>query len=649
MRSLYSFLLLIASCLIVVQAQNLTLEDYARPAQFLDIKISPTGKYLAATSRSDEGNIYLQIIDIKTNQIISVRHFTGRDSIGSINWANAERILITLVRDIGALESPVGTGEIFAVNADGSNARMLTGYRADNEKTPASVINYLPEDENYVLIVTSTPNRKGSFSLIKRLNIENGRARQVARAPMRSSGMMTDRTGVARIAIGIDQENDNEMIMMYRKNEKADWETLRRYGQRDGSFTPLSFMPDNLHVLGVSDTQTDTQAISILNPETGKEEIIAHHPKVDVSAIYSIKNGFINEVIGASYEHDIYEEVYFEDIQDKTFSGYLQGLRAAFADKKVNFTSITKDNSLAVLTVHSANHPREFYLFDTRNMQLSYLLNGQPWMKAEQLAQTSSIFYTSRDGLDIHAVLTLPKDKAAKNLPLILLPHGGPHGIRDYLEIDTDAKVLAQHGYAVLQPNFRGSGGFGRSFLQQGYLNWGTTMIDDMTDGVKHLIDKGMVDANRVCVYGASYGGYASLMSVVREPDLYKCAVSFVGMSDLNLMYEHGDTTESKGGLNTLEMYIGRDKARLDAQSAIKNLDKLKAPIFIIHGTEDQRVPLIQAEVLRDELKKRNHPYEWLVKEKEGHGFYKPENNVERWQKMLAFFDKYIGDKQAAN
>ena len=629
-----------------VQAAELTLEDYARPSQFLEIEISPTGKYLAATSRSDEGNVFLNVIDIKSNKIISVRHFTGRDSIGSINWANSERLLITLVRDISALEQPVGTGEIFAVNADGSNARMLTGYRADNEKTPAQVINYLPDEDKFVLIVTSTPNRRGSFSLVKRLNIENGRTRQIARAPMRSSGMITDNNGVARLTIGIDQDNDNERIMMYRKDEKSDWQTLRRYGQRDGSFTPIAFLPDNKRVVGLSDTQTDTQAISIMDPATGKEEVIAHHPKVNVSPLFSYADGYLKEVIGAAYEYDSHEDVFFADIKDKTFSGYLQSLKAAFPGKKVAISSATRDNSILVLTARSANHPPEFYLFDTKSNQLSFLLNGLPWLKPELLAETKAIIYKSRDGLDIQAILTVPRGKAAKELPLILLPHGGPHGIRDMLEIDPDAKVLAQHGYAVLQPNFRGSGGFGREFLQMGYLNWGTTMIDDMTDGVMHLVEQGMVDQNRVCVYGASYGGYAALMSAVREPDLYKCAVSFVGMSDLNLMYEHGDTTESQVGLNTLEMYIGRDKARLDAQSAIKNLDKLKAPIFIIHGTEDQRVPLIQAEVLRDELEKRNHPFEWLVKEKEGHGFYKPENNVERWQKMLAFFDKYIGETE---
>ncbi|WP_372628158.1 alpha/beta hydrolase family protein, partial [Arsukibacterium sp.] len=629
-----------------VQAAELTLEDYARQSQFLEIEISPTGKYLAATSRSDEGNIYLNVIDIKSNKIISVRHFTGRDSIGSFDWATSERLLITLVRDIGALEQPVGTGEIFAVNADGSNARMLTGYRADHEKDAAQVINYLPDEDKFVLIATSTPNRRGSFSLVKRLNIENGRTRQIARAPMRSSGMITDNIGIARMAVGEDQDNDNEMVLMYRKDEKSDWQTLRRYGQRDGSFMPIAFLPDNKRVVGLSDTQTDTKAISIMEPETGKEEVLAHHPKVDVAPKFSFEDGYLREVIGASYEYDTHEDVFFADIKDKTFSGYLQSLKAAFPGKKIAINSATRDNSILVLTVRSANHPPEFYLFDTKNNQLSFLLNGRPWMKPELLAQTTAIIYKSRDGLDIHAILTLPPDKKVKNLPLIMLPHGGPHGPRDVLEIDTDAKVLAQHGYAVLQPNFRGSGGFGRSFLQAGYQNWGTTMIDDMTDGVMHLVEQGIVDKNRVCAYGGSYGGYAALMSAVREPDLYKCTVGFVGVFDLNLMYTDGDIQERKSGINYLEMAIGRDQAQLDAQSPIKHLDKLKAPVFIIHGEEDRRVPIIHANRLREELEKRNHPYEWLVKEKEGHGFYKPENNVERWQKMLAFFDKYIGETE---
>ncbi len=526
---------------------------------------------------------------------------------------------------------------------------MLTGYRADNDKDPAVVINYLPDEDNFVLIVSATPNRVGSFSLIKRLNIDNGRTRQIARAPMRSSDMITDGNGVARIAVGVDQNNDNEMVMMYRKDERSEWQTLRRYGQRDGSFIPLRFMADNVRILGLSDTQTDTQAISIFNPETGQEEIIAHHPKVDVAPIYSVRNGLVNEVIGAAYDYDIYDEVFFADVQSQEFSAHLQGLRAVFPGRRIGITSGTRDNSLAILSVRSANHPVEFYIYDLKNKQLSYLLNASPWLKAEQLAQTKAIFYKSRDGLDIHAILTLPNNKEAKNLPLIMLPHGGPHGPRDYLDYDSDAKVLAQHGYAVLQPNFRGSGGFGRSFLQAGYLNWGTTMIDDMTDGVLHLVKEGIVDQSRVCAYGGSYGGYAALMSAVREPDLYKCTVGFVGVFDLNLMYTDGDIPQRKSGINYLEMAIGRDKERLDAQSPIKHLDKLKAPVFIIHGKEDQRVPIIHAERLRAELEKRNHPFEWLVKEKEGHGFYKPENNVERWQKMLAFFDKYIGDGRAAN
>ncbi|WP_333609418.1 S9 family peptidase [Arsukibacterium sp.] len=627
-------------------AAQLSLEDFARPSQFLQIQISPSGKYLAATSRNDEGTILLNVIDVASNKIISIRHFEGTDSIGSFNWANNERILINLVRDIGSLEQPVPTGEIFAVNADGSNPQMLTGYRARHETDGAQIVSFLPEEEKFVMIATATPNVRGSFTLLKRMNVDTGRTRQVTRAPMRSAGLILDRNGLARIAVGVDQNNDNEMIMMYRKDERSDWAVLRRYGQRDGSFDPLAFLPDNKRILGLSDTQTDTKAISILDPETGKEELLAHHPKVDVAPIFSIDDGYISEVIGASYEYDTFEDVFFADVEDKTFSGFAQGLRAVFPGKKIGLASATRDNNIIVITTRSANHPPEFYLFDTRNQQLSFLLNGRPWLKPELLSETTAILYKSRDGLDIHAILTLPIGKEPKNLPLIMLPHGGPHGPRDYLEIDADAKVLAQHGYAVLQPNFRGSGGFGRSFLQLGYQNWGTTMIDDMTDGVMHLVKKGIVDQNRICAYGGSYGGYAALMSAVREPDLYKCTIGFVGVFDLNLMYTDGDIPERQSGINYLEMAIGRDQERLDAQSPIKHLDKLKAPVFIIHGREDRRVPIIHANRLREELEKRNHPYEWLVKDKEGHGFYKPEHNVERWQKMLAFIDKYIGETE---
>ena len=226
----------------------------------------------------------------------------------------------------------------------------------------------------------------------------------------------------------------------------------------------------------------------------------------------------------------------------------------------------------------------------------------------------------------------------------MLLPHGGPHGPYDSIaNIDSsvrDAKVLAAHGYAVLQPNFRGSGGYGLSFEKAGFRNWGTTMIDDMTDGTMYLVDKGIVDKDRMCVYGASYGGYAALQNVIREPDLYQCTIGFVGVYDLDMMFEKGDIPQNDAGINYLNQVLPKGENR-DFQSPIKNTDKIKVPVFIVQGEEDVRVPKEHAFALREKLEARNHPYQWMMKSGEGHGFYKPENNVELWQEMIKFLDKH--------
>lgn len=629
----------------------ISLEEYAKPAQFINIKISPTGQYLAATTLGEAGNVYLSVVDIKSQKVISTKHFRDKDTIGDFNWANDDRVLINVARLVGALEQPSFTGELFAVNADGSNPVTLTGPRARNKAYEAtSVVHWLPDEDKFILIASSPFSRTGGFIQLKRLNIYNGRSTSVTRAPLRSrfgSGiqMILDNNAVARLVVGVSSESEEEFVMLYRADEKADWVEVKRVNENSPIFSPIAFLEDNKTVIGLSNTQTDTLALSAYNTDTKTESVLASHPKVDLNPIFSYENGNIKDVIGGAYDYDEVSAFFFSNIADsaKKQSADIQSLASTFEGKNVQVTSTTKDNKTAIVRVSSANSPSEFYFFDSEKKQLSYLLDSSPWLKKDLLPQTEVVIYKSRDGLDIHAVLTLPKGKEAKSLPLIMLPHGGPHGPRDYFTLDRDAKVLAQHGYAVLQPNFRGSGGFGRSFEQAGYRNWGKTMIDDMTDGVNYLSEKGIIDKNRVCSYGGSYGGYAALMSAIREPDIYKCVVGFVGVFDLNLMYTDGDIPELASGIRYLEKVIGRDQTDLDAQSPIKQLDRLKAPVFIIHGGEDRRVPIIHANRLKEELTKRNHPYEWLVKDEEGHGFFKPEHNVERWTKMLAFFDKYIG------
>nr|WP_249365810.1 S9 family peptidase [Pseudoalteromonas sp. NEC-BIFX-2020_002] len=258
------------------------------------------------------------------------------------------------------------------------------------------------------------------------------------------------------------------------------------------------------------------------------------------------------------------------------------------------------------------------------------------------MAETRPISFTSRDGLTIHGYLTLPNNATEKNLPLVVMPHGGPHGPRDWWGFDPDAQLLANRGMAVLKVNFRGSGGFGRNFEHAGHRKWGAEIQYDIIDGVKHLIEQGTVDKNNMCIMGASFGGYSALQSAIIEPDMFKCAIGVVGVYDLPLMFDEGDVAERESGQRYLKNVLGTDEAQLKAFSPSYNIDKLKAPVLIVHGGEDERAPIEQAESLVAALKKANHPYVYELLEDEGHGFYKPEHRTRYYKQVLAFLDQHL-------
>ncbi|QZN91532.1 alpha/beta hydrolase family protein [Idiomarina abyssalis] len=626
------------------------LEDYAKHAQFMNIKISPQGNYLAATSRTPEGSINLTVLDVNNQEVLSVTQGRGKESVSDFNWVSDERLVMSMAREVGSYETPFATGEIFAMDADGGNQKILTGWRSDGLKQYARIIDLLPDEPDQVMIYSTSNSASEPYVDIYRLKVDSGRVKSEGRIPVRryegtNVQVYLDDDGVTRLATGEEPHKANEKVIMTRPGANKEWKEVARFGQKEGNFLPIDILPDGKTAVGLSDVVTDTNALTTMNLATGEISVMAEHPETDLSPIMSIRNGRANEVIGAAYEYDNIDTVFFTDIEDEYFAKVVQSLTNAFPNASVNINSATLDNSKIVLSVSSANHPREFYLFDAEKRALSLIIKSKPWLDKEEIPQTEIISYKARDGLTIKALLTLPKGQKAEDLPLILLPHGGPHGPRDSLTaLNPDAKVLAEHGYAVLQPNFRGSGGYGREFLQSGYKNWGTTMINDMTDGVMHVVEEGIVDKDRMCVYGASYGGYAALMTVIREPDLYKCTIGFVGVYDLNMMFKEGDIPETESGLNYLDMALPNTEEERNAQSPVHLVNKLKVPVFIIQGGKDVRVPPKQAYALRDALEERDHPYEWMFKDSEGHGFYKPENNIERWTRMLTFLDKHIGE-----
>jgi dipeptidyl aminopeptidase/acylaminoacyl peptidase len=255
------------------------------------------------------------------------------------------------------------------------------------------------------------------------------------------------------------------------------------------------------------------------------------------------------------------------------------------------------------------------------------------------------VAFKARDGLELRGYLTLPPQGQQKNLPAVILVHGGPHGVRDYWQYDSEAQFLAHRGFAVLQVNYRGSGGYGNKFQESGYQQWGLSMQDDLTDATHWLVKEGYADANRLAIVGGSYGGYAALMGVVREPKLYRCAVTYVGVSDLTIQAEDSDTATHKSGEDYLERALGKDEESLKKRSALYNIDRIQAPIFIAHGKDDKRVPFSNAFKLREALEKAGKPFEWMAKDSEGHGFQQEPNRYEYYMRLAEFLEKHTAPR----
>src|SRR5690606_19727883 len=288
--------------------------------------------------------------------------------------------------------------------------------------------------------------------------------------------------------------------------------------------------------------------------------------------------------------------------------------------------------------VYSDRDPGQVYLFDRKTGQARFLLASRDWIKPAQMSPMKPVQVKTRDGLVIHGYLTVPAGSDGKGLPLIVNPHGGPHGPRDEWGFNPEVQLLANRGYAVLQMNYRGSGGYGSSFESAGYRKWGTTMQDDLTDSVRWAIAQGIADPNRVCIYGASYGGYAALMSVVREPDLYKCTVGYVGVYDLAAQYD-AEFTASERGRNYLRDVYPPTAAERNQQSPAYGADRVNASILLVHCRKDFRVTINSMYFLISQLAKLGKkPDGWIVEKKEAHGFRVLDNNINLYTKMLAFF-----------
>ena len=655
-KPLIRFLLLSVAISSFAYGESLTpLRHFAEYSTWSDIKVSPSGQYLAGIVNNESGlaGSKLVVIDTVSRKYLHEVNMTGRAFVARYIWANNERLIAWEGNKNGISESPYPTGNIIAVNVDGRKKRWIygSGKQAKSHVTRfsgrsgASVEHRLPDDDKHVLMQVYSAGRDGAHTRLVKLNIYTGREQSLGTSPIKNASLVVDGDGELRYAFGTDID-DNEDWKLFERSA-GNWKLIRQTEKYGGTLTPQGFTPDNKSMYVLDNISTDRDALYLFDTQTGSQELIYEHPVVDISRVMleTLKGEENAGVVAGVWVMPDYPQ-YVPLSEESEDNNWYFGLQKQFPDYTVTVTSRTTDKDsdldLAVIRVRSDTHPGMFLLYDIANKKLSKIEQAHAYINPTKMRAMEAYRLTMRDGKTVYAYLTRPDDGDGP-FPMVVHPHGGPFGVRDGWRYNSQVQMLASRGYAVLQVNFRGSGGYGKDFMHSAFRQWGEEMQDDLTDATRWAIDEGITEAGKVCLYGASYGGYSALMSAVKEPDLYACTAGYVGVYDLDLMLKKGDIQRRDYGVKYIREAICKDDAQCRKQSPITYIDALKADVMIIHGALDQRVPVAHAELLMAELDRLGKPYESMIKSKEGHGFRGVDNNVELFERLLAFLSKNIG------
>lgn len=600
-------------------------EDFFQNPERTDYKISPDGHYLSwLAPYKDRMNLFVRFIETGEDRRITSR--TDRDIPGYF-WADAERLVY--VQDNGGDENY----HVYTIKRDGTGERDLTPF----DGVKAEIIDDLKDIDGQI-IVGLNKNNEALFEPY-RLYLDSGELVQLAENTDMAnpiSGWLTDHEG--RIRVATRMKDGVYQSLLYRDSENGEFEVLQTVDFKD-SLAPLFFTFDNKQLYLSSNLGRDTSAIVRYNPATRQEEeVVFSNEEYDVSNLhFSHKRKVLTGVTYTSWKR----QIVFMDAEIERIYKHLFELLPGY---EVVLTSHDRAEEVFVVRTYSDRSLGAYYFYNSVTGKLDKLAEVSPNLDEAEMADMKPVTYTSRDGLTIHGYLTLPQGSDGKNLPVVVNPHGGPWH-RDGWGFNPEVQLLANRGYAVFQMNFRGSTGYGRKFWESSFKQWGQTMQNDITDGVNWLIGQGIADAKRVAIYGGSYGGYATLAGVTFTPDLYRCAIDYVGVSNL-FSFLQTIPPYWKPYLDMMYEMVGhpeKDKEMMHAYSPVFHVDKIKAPLFIVQGAKDPRVNIDESDQIVKALRAHGVQVPYLVKANEGHGFRNQENKFEFYKAMCGFLRKYMG------
>lgn len=599
---------------------KIDIKDFFKNPEKSAYKISPNGEYFAYMAPHESRmNIRVQKVGDTSSQLLTQE--TDRDISGYF-WVTDDRLLY--LKDDGGDENFA----LYGVNRNGENLKKLT-----KDGVKIQIIDDLEDIPEYIIIGTN--ERNPQIFDPYRLNINTGETKMLAENPGNISGWMTDHDGKIRIAVTTDGVNNS---LLYRETENDIFNTVITTNFKE-SFSPQFFDFDNSPVLyGVSNIGRDKASLVKFDLATGKElEVLFADDENDISgAGYSKKRKVLTSVRWTAEKS---ERHFF----DNEFKSIYEDLESKLPGDEVVLTSMNDDEDKFIVRTYTDLSNGSYYFYDKNTKDLQLIEEVTPWIKPEHMAQMKPITYISRDGVTIHGYLTLPKGVEATNLPVVVHPHGGPWA-RDHWGYNPQVQFLANRGYAVLQMNFRGSTSYGREFWEMSFKQWGQAMQDDITDGAQWLIDEGIADPKRIAIYGASYGGYATLAGLTYTPDLYACGIDYVGVSNLFTFMETIPPywTQYLEMLYEMVGHPEKDAAMLEAYSPNLNADKIKAPLFIAQGANDPRVKKSESDQMVEAMQARGVEVEYMVKDNEGHGFRNEENRFEFYEAMEKFLQEHL-------
>jgi dipeptidyl aminopeptidase/acylaminoacyl peptidase len=626
---------------------------FAHP-KFGGAVLSPSGKYLAARAGAEGQHDMLLVVDLASNSGKVVAAYNDAD-IATFRWVNDERLVFNMQdKDLGEGDKRYAPG-LFAVNRDGTQLVQLADRFFGAQAVGRKILPYNTylldqrgtQDSDYVYVIQPavTETRTVRHVALLRLNTLTGQTVTVpGPGPGPVQSWMLDHQGQPRLAVGTDK---NLTTIYYREPANGEWRKLASFDPYDhlrDKITPIGFGPDGtLYV--TAQAGKDTKALYRFNFKTGA---IDPEPLL-VTAGYDFNGTPIfgkDKLLGLSFTTDATSQEWIDPAMKAMQQEVDKALPAT-----VNLLSVPSQAKTpwVLVLAYSDAIPRSYWLYNRETKALSKVGDSHPGIDPRQMGRQQAIRYKARDGLDIPALLTLPPG-GKKNLPLVVLVHGGPWVNGTAWGWAPESQFLASRGYAVLEASYRGTTGLGAQHVLSSFKQWGLKMQDDVADGTRYLIAKGIADPKRICIAGASYGGYATLMGLVNDPDLYKCGFEWVGVTDINLMYNGGwnytsDMSDEWKQYGMPDM-IGdqvKDAAQLKATSPVEQAARIRQPLLLAYGGVDVRVPIYHGKKFYDAVTRTNKDVEWIEYPDEAHGWHVPKNNYDFWTRVEKFLDRNIG------